>query len=479
VLLALALVASGCGSKSSGSSLGTALSYVPKGAPVVVAVDTNPDGSQWQQVDKLIGKFPFGGQVKQQFKSAFTARSGIDYDKDVKPLLGNDLVIAITGPPGPGAPTPYVVAWKLGDEAAGKRLAQKNSSKVASVAGAEVYRTKTGNLTAFKDGTLVSARTQADLEAALKRAGTSDHMTEQDFTDSLGDLNKDSLVRVAGNFQALLSDPSAAPARKIKWVAALRTFGLTISAEPDGVRWAFSAKTDAGLKGSDLPLAAGPQAAPVVRRAGEVGVGLRDPAQIVTFAQSVAQVTDPAGYARYVRQKAKLGKQLGIDIDRDLIGQLTGSSAVSVALNGDFAVRADLRDPAAAEATLKKLAPRLVKVAKGKSLGLSSPKNGKGFYGLAQANGKKIVFGVVGKSFVAATDAARAAQFAGESPSVISGAKGSLVLATDARSLANAIAQQRGQGAAAQIVTGALGDLIGSVDSEAGGLTANLKLFVR
>jgi len=57
-----------------------------------------------------------------------------------------------------------------------------------------------------------------------------------------------------------------------------------------------------------------------------------------------------------------------------------------------------------------------------------------------------------GKSFVAATDAARAAQFAGESPSTVPGAKGSVVVATDARALANALAQQRGQGAAAQIV---------------------------
>src|SRR4051794_30817971 len=61
-LLALvALVATGCGSsKSSSSGLDTALSYVPKDAAVVVAIDTNPDGDQWQQVDHLLGKFPFG-----------------------------------------------------------------------------------------------------------------------------------------------------------------------------------------------------------------------------------------------------------------------------------------------------------------------------------------------------------------------------------------------------------------------------------
>src|SRR4051812_42307520 len=80
-LLALvALVATGCGSsKSSSSGLDTALSYVPKDAAVVVAIDTNPDGDQWQQVDHLLGKFPFGGQVKQQAKAAFNARANLDY----------------------------------------------------------------------------------------------------------------------------------------------------------------------------------------------------------------------------------------------------------------------------------------------------------------------------------------------------------------------------------------------------------------
>ena len=116
LLLALAVIvpiATGCGSKSSGSSLDTALAYVPKNAALVIAIDTNPDGRQWQQVDHLIGKFPFGGQFKQQVKSAFNSRANVDYDKDIKPLLGNDMVLAITGPSAPQTQTPYVFAWKL------------------------------------------------------------------------------------------------------------------------------------------------------------------------------------------------------------------------------------------------------------------------------------------------------------------------------------------------------------------------------
>jgi hypothetical protein len=464
LLAALALVASGCGSKSSsGSGLDTALGYVPKDAAVVFAIDTDANGAQWKQVDELLGKFPGGGQAKQQFKTAFGARSGLDWDKDVKPLLGNDVVFAYTGKPSASGASGYVLSWPVKDEAAAKRLLAKTHATTAVT----------------DNGTIVAARSLADAKAAVERAKGSDHMTEDDFNAALGDLDSDSLVRVAGNVQTLIAgQPGAAEARKVKWVSALRTFGATVSAASDGFATAFNLKTDAGsLTDKDLPIAGGSQSAPVVRRAGEIGFGVRNPAQLYTFGQTVARITDPAGYAKFVRDKAKASKDLGVNVDRDIFAQLTGNTAFSVALDGKFAVRADLRDPAAMEATLKRAVPNLKKVAKRETV--TAPKNGKGFYTISSATGKKYVFGVVGKSFVVATDAARAAQFAGQSPSTVSGAKGSVVLAADARSVANAAAAQRGQGVAAQLITGSLGDLIGWVDAETSGLSGSLKLFIK
>jgi hypothetical protein len=479
LLALLVLLVSGCGSKSSGSGLDTALSYMPKDAPAVFAIDTDLEGSQWQQVDKLIGKFPFGGQVKTQLKSALSGRAGIDYDKDVKPLLGNDFVAAVTS--ASDASTPFVIAWKVGDEDAARKLIEKDAQKAQPIEGADVYRTQGGDLVALDDGVLVSASTPADLTAALKRAGSGDGLTEETFNEDLGDLEEDSLMRVTGDVGALYKDPSAGAARKVKFVAAQTSYGITLRAEDDGIEIAFDNRTEGDLADEDLPLAPGAEAAPVVRRAGEIGIGLRDPAHLIQYFEKNIAIASPSTIAGYNKEKAKAAKQLGIDIDKDLIGQLTGNSALSISLTGDFAVRADLADPPAAEATLKKVAPQLVKIAKknGKSLGLSTPKNGKGFYALAQANGKKVVFGVVGKTFVAATDAARAAQFAGQSPSAVPGAKGAFVIASDARALANAIAEQRGQGQAAQLVTGALGDLIGSVENDEHGSRGSIKLFVK
>jgi hypothetical protein len=477
-LLLLALVATGCGStkSSSAGALNDALSYMPKDAPFVFAIDTNPDGGQWQQVNSLLAKFPFSGQVKQQLKSAFNGRSRIDYDNDIKPLLGNDLVLAATSVG--GLSTPVIFAWKPKDEGAAKKLIQRTATKAPSIEGAEVYRTAGGQTLAFKNGTLVFGTTEVDLTAALKRAAGSDHLTEQDFNARLGNLGKDSLVRVIGDSQAVYRGPRGQVSRNLRFIRAQGPFAAVLRAEPDGIELAFVSRTNGAVGSQELPLAAGTQPVPVIRRAGEVGIGVRDPAHVITYYESVLKSATPAVYKAFLKKKAMAEKTLGVNIDRDLVGQLTGNSAISVSLSGDFAIRADLRDPAAAEATLKRAAPGLVKLAKGRAT-LIAPKNGKGFYALGRANGKKVVFGVVGKSFVAASDAARGAQFAGESPSIVSGTKGSLVIATDARALANAIAARRGQGTAAQLVTGALGDLVGWIDSESGGMTGSFKLFVK
>src|SRR4051812_35043334 len=480
LLAVVALIATGCGSKSSSSGLDTALSYVPKDATVVVAIDTNPDGDQWQQVDHLLGKFPFGGQVKQQVKNAFNARANLDYDKDIKPLLGNDIVYARLAPTGQEGPPPFVFAWKLNDEAAARRLLQATTEKSpVTIQGLDVYGRPPTNFATIKDGTLVVADTFDSLGAALKRPG-GDHMTEGDFNASLGDLDKDSLVRVSGDFQRLLSHSPQSPAlQKVKWLSALRTFAATLRADSDGIEYAFKFDTDSGsLTSSDLPLASGEESPPVVKRAGEIGFGIRNPAQVVGFAQQAASVVNPTGYGKYLRDKAKLSKQLGVDVDRDLIGQLTGNATMSVAIDGGVAARADLRDPATTAATLKKIAPRLVKIARkrGKTLTLSTAGN---LYTLTQPTGKKVVFGVIGRSFVVANDVARATQIAGQSPSAGSGAKGSLIVYSDARALANAIAAKRGQGVAAQIVTSALGDLTGSVQTETSGITGSVKLEIK
>lgn len=485
MVAALAIVVSGCGGGGASSGLDDALSFVPKDAQIVIAIDTDTEGDQYKNLDKLIAKFPFGAQAKGSLKQKINASGKVDYDKDIKPLLGNDLVISVeaSGVSGESEDTPYLVSWKVEDEDVAKRLLEKGTTKAGTAGGATIYKSSSGNaFAAIKDGTVLIARTQDYLEASIKRADGDDHMTEDQFNERLGDdLDKDALVRVTGDIEALLSKvPNGSAARKIKWVAGLRTFGAAVSVEDDGISYDSQTATE-GVTETDLPLAEGEDPAPVVRRAGEIGFGIRNPAKTIRFYLAALQL-DPQSYKQYTEGKAKVNKQLGIDVDRDVIDQLTGDATASVSLTGDFALRAGLADPDAMKATLEKVAPQLKKLAKkqGKSIGVSTPKGGgDGFYGIATPNGKKIAFGVVGENFVLATDAARAAQFAGQSASTVEDTNGALVFAADAGSIAKAIGAKQGQGQAAQILAGSLGDLIGSVEATTDGVSSHYKLNIK
>jgi hypothetical protein len=259
----------------------------------------------------------------------------------------------------------------------------------------------------------------------------------------------------------------------------MRNFGETVVAEDDGIKTDFKLTTEGNLTDADLPLATGEQSPAVVRRAGEIGFGVRNAAQSYRFGEQVAKITDPKAYARYLKQKKRAQKKLGINLDRAIIGQFTGDATMSIGLDEKVAFRSAVRDPKALQATLKKVAPRLEKLNPKKPIGVSTPKGGKGFYAVAEPNGDQVVFGVVGGNFVLANDANRAAQIAGQSPTAVPGAKGAGVVVLDTRSVATEALRKAGQGAAGALFTGALGDFVGSVQSETDGLTGSLKLNIK
>src|SRR2546423_937488 len=165
----LAAVASGCGSSSSSSDqLGTALSYMPKNSPLVVAINTNLKGDQAKQVGNLVKKIPQGDQILQSLKQSVTRSSGsVDFDKDIKPLLGNDIVVAIPTVQALNASnSPTIEAIKVKDAGKAKSALSKGSTKVGSSHGADVYRDKQdGSLSALNGDTIVGADTRALLDA--------------------------------------------------------------------------------------------------------------------------------------------------------------------------------------------------------------------------------------------------------------------------------------------------------------------------
>jgi hypothetical protein len=494
-LVLFALLIAGCGgSDDSGSALDSALSYLPKDAPFAVAIDTDVDGDQYKALQALIKKFPFGEQLQNSLEQQLEQSSnGVNFNDDVKPALGNPFVV--------GAPdaasfnsdsgsSSFVAAIKTKDGDALDNLIDKTKpKKTGEESGATLYEDG-GNEFAVEGDTVVFAGTREQLRQALARADGDDHLDEDTFNEGLDGLPDTALARVYADLEALLkNDPGSADARRIKWVEALRTLGATVVARDEGIDVDFRVRTEGDLSDDDLPIAPGDDSPDVIKRRGEIGFGIRDLAHIVRFAENAGQAVDPAGFGDYAQAKKTIDKQLGVSLDDDLIGQLTGDVSATVSIDGKFGVRAQLKDPQAFERTLAKVADVLPSFAAGAGFGnvrLSKPSGERRFYALSRPEGGAVVFGVVDDVLVVASDLARANELATEEPTAVPDAEGSVAMSADAEQLVNTLLGELGPalgmgdfgGLGAALFTRPLGDLNGHVAASTDELRGKLTLAI-
>jgi hypothetical protein len=493
-LVLLAVLIAGCGGDDSGSGLDSALAYLPKDAPFAVAIDTDVEGDQYKALQALIEKFPFGEQVQDSLRQQLEQSSGgVSFNDDAKPVLGKPFVVGATDAASftsDSGASDFVAAIEAKDKDALEELIDKTKpNKTGEESGATLYEDD-GTVFAVEDDTVIFAGDRQQLTQALERADGDDHLDEDAFNEGLDSLPESALARVYADLEALLkADPDSADARRIRWVDALRTLGATVVAKNEGIDIDFRARTAGDLSDADLPIAPGDQSPDVIKRRGEVGLGIRDLAHIVTFAENAAQAVDPAGFGDYVQAKKTIDKQLGVSLDDDLIGQLTGDVSSTVSIDGKFGVRAELEDPQAFERTLAKVADVLPSFAEGAGLGtvrLSKPKRGRDFYVLAQADGDVVVFGVVDDVLVVANDPKQASKLAGEEPVAVPGAKGSVAMSADAEQLVNTLLGQFGPalglgdlgGLGGALFTRPLGDLNGFMSASTDELRGKLTLAI-
>jgi Protein of unknown function (DUF3352) len=492
-LAVTALAACGGDDEDTGA-LGSALAYLPKETPFAVAIDTNLDGEQYKALDSIIGRFPIDAPTLKDLLRDELAGPGssVDFEEDVEPILGNPFVVGATDVTSfidSNETEDFVAALQAKDQNALDSLIERTAPReVGEVAGATKYEDG-GTFFAVKDDMVIFAGSSERLDQALERADGDDHLDEETFDAALEDLPEDAAARVYSDLQLLIgSDPDGEQARKVEWVGALRTLGLTASAREDELELQLNVRTDPdGLSDDDLPIAAGDEAPPILNREGEVGLGIRDPAQIVQFAEAAAQAINPSGFGDYAQAKQTLDSSLDISIDDDLIGQLTGDLAASIAPDGGFSVRAEVERPQAFSRTLAKVADVLPNFAKGAGFGavtIKKPSGGDGLYTLTQADGDDIAFGIVEGVLVVVDDPAEADEIAAEQPEEVDGAQGAVVMRSDAQQLANAVIDQFGpalglsgvNALGAQLFTDNFGELSGSLSASTDGLRGRLRL---
>ena len=488
-ILVCAVLVAGCnGDESSGGALESSLAYVPQNTPFAVAIETDVEGDQYQSLDEILGRFPSGDALGQMLQDQIEqGADGVSYEDDIRPLLGNPFVVSATDPASfidESEDDDFVAAIQVADTDALDNLIEKTEAREdGEVAGATLYEDD-GTDFAVEDDMVVFGGTRELLEDALERADGDDHLSVDAFERSLEGLPEQALARIYVDLQLLLEqEPEGEAARQVPWISAMRTLGMTGSATDNAVEVEFNLRTDGeDLSEEDLPLAAGDEAAQVVRVPGEVGIGLRDPSQVVTFFESTFQILDPQGFGEYETGKRAISQRFDIDVDEDLFGQLTGDLSVSAAVNGAFAARAEVADPETFAETVDRVAQALPQL--GAGLGVTDIARRGDLFEARLVDGGRFVFGVVDDVFVAGSNAARARAMASQQPEDVSGANGSLVVSADAEQVAvqvlRQVAPELGLGGifGGGLLVRSLDELNGSVATSTDGIRGSFILTV-
>ncbi|HET6869010.1 MAG TPA: DUF3352 domain-containing protein [Solirubrobacteraceae bacterium] len=424
--LVLACVLAACGSSSgSGSSsdpLATELSYIPPGSPVAATIVTDPNSAPVKNVTALLTKFQVLSLLTSSLKQQLQ-KQGLTYDADIKPLLGNPVVVGTVQTAGAGSKLKGVGVWVTKDAGKLHALATKSSNgdrKIGSHDGATLYRSKDGQTVLAVDGpTLVVADTRALVTAALDRHANNSGMTVSQYQQETAGLPSHPLIQVFGNVASLLATPQTATARRIPWVAAIKGYAVAISPTSNGMSLDWKVDTTGRkLTAAQLPLAAG-SAAPALPSGEPGSFGIRDPAQIATFALSAVQAADPNAAAQFQAALGALHNGFGIDVTGAL-GQLTGD-LITAGEGPVSLIRAGVGNPAVVSQTLANLSKHIQSLAPGTSM---RPVGG-GFY-LVSRPSLTFAVGLVGNQLVAGNASISKLRAFATKPTTPSGGQGAI-----------------------------------------------------
>jgi hypothetical protein len=476
--LAVALAVAGCGSSSPAASpLGSALSYFPKNSVFVMSVVTQPNASAVKGGQAAMARIPFAN-FGQAAAISRLQQVGINYDTDIRPLFGNPVVIGLgTGSVAGVARPPVLAAWVTKNAGTLNSLIKKlRLPRSGSHAGATLYQV--AGLTLAVDGaTVVAGLSTSSVDAALDRHASSSGLTAGDYDRELGNLPKNALLEAAGNLTGVLSAPSAAKARSVPWVAALRAYGVAITANSRGLSFQYSLDTSGSrLTSSELPIS--PGASPP-GLAGDLPIqfGLRQPTTTLAFALDAERRTSPAHYAADLARMNAVRRKTGVDFRRDVLGQIGSSAAVESSGHG-FNLRVDVVNPAAAARTLRRLGNSALDVFGTHPTARVTP-GPAGFETIERAHGPRMLFGLVGSEFVLGTGSpAQLRAFAAAPAAAAPGAHGAVAFRVALPQLL-ALTLRRAPSKTVQQVLNSLGDITGWLSASPSALTGSATLALK
>ena len=473
-VIACALAGCGSSSKPAASPVNTELSYFPSSSPFVMTVATDPGSAAVRQGQELVGQFPEGSLGEAALMSKLQ-QIGINYDADIRPLLGNPVAFGLAGDGLAGARNQFLVAWITKDSATLSSLVKKifhGAPSAGTHDGATLYQLGS-EAVAINGPTLLLGSSTGPIESALDRHANSSGISQSEYSHDLAGLPRNTLMEAFGNLSGVLSQPSAAKARRVPWVAALRGYAAAITANSSGLTLQYRLDTSgAPLTGSQLPIAEGTNA-PGLTGTEPIVSAVNDPAQSIRFIEAAEQLTSPAQYAAFEKRQANLARKTGVDLN-SLLSMLTGDLIVQSDTHKTMG-RALLSDPAAASRTIAKLVSQPKAVF---SRATSVRSLGGGFYSIKEP-GTAITLGVVGDELVVGSAPVAALHaFASAPATVATGAQGTVAYRIALPTLVQ-LTLKHPPSQLERTVLSSLGEITGWTAAGTSGLTGSATLAVK
>jgi hypothetical protein len=242
-LVAFAVVLAGCGAKEESSGAAGA-EIVPASVPVFVSIDSDLSSDQWSQVDELLQKFPARDHLIDELRSSLKEDSGLDYEDDVKPALGDEVDLVWLDFENDGSNVVFLT--KPRDEAAFQRLLEKGNSSGSDDLFCEEA-----------DGWQVCANAQETINRFQAIPADDKLADDEHYNDALAELPDDSLVHVYVRGQSIVEalKDFAVPGSPLPLSADQRPEYLSaaLAAEGDGFRLVGTGRAAQAPEGQPEP----------------------------------------------------------------------------------------------------------------------------------------------------------------------------------------------------------------------------------
>jgi hypothetical protein len=508
--LVLCALATGCGGGAGGpQELDDTLGYFPDNAGLIVVVNTDLESEQLERLDRKIVRPESGGESIEHWLQDLSRGLGLSWEDDVKPLLGNPLVL---GTQSSIQLTGISAAIRVQDEGKLHDLAQKipGSTRGGEAGGAELYEAEGGITFAIEDDFLIVAQDKDTLLRALEQKDSDDGLTEAEFNDALPVVSEDSLLQARTTIDSIeeflgLSErvPEVERLFTLPWFDALGAVGITAAfADDEHLVVDVALNTDGGdLEEDDLPFATGDESPEVVSRDDEIVSANIDQSRTTVFLLRAAEAAFPD--SRFVQAVEDVEQDLGIDFEEEILKQFDGPSATALEFDGQtFAARSEVSDPDALREQLRVLAPHLPELVQGleglRSEGLAFllllapdavastqpledvqvelPAGPDDLYHVAGLTGdgpSDVYFGLIGDVFVIGSEEEGARTIAEEATEPVEDAAGAAVVRFDMRAGGLDLLQRFGLGISPEVP---VGEVVGSLEASTERLHATLRI---